>query len=106
MNDDTLHRIKISVQIDVMLELIEESDGQGMVWCEGPYDVTIPLALPVTTPLPVTDLDDDDRAWILQAALISVGVGLLASVVILLILAWSIYAAMGVILWFIVSSVT
>lgn len=103
MNDDTLQRIKVSIQIDVMLDLIDESDGHGMVWCDGPYDVTIPLALPTTTPLPVTS------TWASEALLpilVGVIIGLCIELAVLLIVWWSIYATLGMLLWLLVSIVS
>jgi len=103
-SEEAQARIALHVRIDVLIECLDAPDEQGVVWRDdGPYDIE----LPITTVLAATPIDDDDdSAWILQAALLSVAIGLLTSTVILLILAWSIYAALGVLLWLMVSAVS
>ena len=60
------------------------------------------VALPATVPLP----DEEDReAWYLTIALIAVTLGIFAGLAVLVVLAASIYAAMGVLLWLMVSSI-
>lgn len=103
-SDDFLARIDLLTRIDVLIDCLDAPDETGVIWRDDePYDVAPDV--PVWCATDVAE-PEDDHAWILYAMLVSVGVGLLTSVVILLILAWSIYAAMGVILWLMVSSVS
>ncbi len=102
-SEDAQARIALRVHIDLLIDVLDAPDEEGVVWCEtDPYDVVLPDDVPAWRATEKAE----DNGWVLQAALISVGVGLLTSVVILLILAWSIYAAMGVLLWLMVSSVS
>ena len=93
-------RIALLAHIDVLIEVIDAPDEEGIVWCDGPYD----LELPATAPLPAATTKDN--AWYLEVVLIAVGAGLFAGIAALIILAWMTYVAFGVLLWLMISSIT
>lgn len=95
-------RIALRVHIDVLIGCIDAPDEEGVVWETDPYDVVVTEGK-LTTPAPAAPIDDGQ--WLI-AVLVGTAVGLLVAVVALLLVAWSVYAALGVLLWLMVNSVS